>query len=194
MGRGLLGSLPFPPMLAPMRAWTWAILAMAAAVACGGEEPLGLDGGVGVDANVDGGRVPETPACAACTRQLDVDTAQCTNTFNGCSNAPNQETPYYVRCFAVDAVCYETSLDRAGACHDACGDQAQGNVERCAGDCFLNRGECHGTNLLRADACFENCSGASCVTCRSEGIAAADGCDAVAQDCANQCVRIHRGG
>lgn len=159
---------------------------------CGGDDAVGLDGGPGGGDPDSGSR--ETPACAACTRQLEVDTGQCTNNFNGCTNLPNQDTPYYVRCFAEDAVCYETSLDRAGACHDACGDMAQGNVERCTGDCFLNRGECHGTNLLRADMCFENCSGAGCATCRAQGTAAADECDRVAQGCADTCVRTHRGG
>jgi hypothetical protein len=166
-------------------AWIWMLV-----VGCGGAGTDDLDGGVpgSMDADVN------SPACKACANTLNVETGQCTTSFNQCSSVEQQPTEYYKLCFLNDAQCYDGSLDRASTCHSACGDTEQANVETCTGDCFLTRGICHTQVLDRADACFETCNGAACMICRSHGITEASDCDDTAQACADTCVATHRPG
>jgi hypothetical protein len=176
-----------------------AILAMVSllgALACGDDDPLRQDtADAGAGSRADAGDdLANRPACRACADQLTVAADRCGADTRRCIDDPTLALEAQLACFDADGRCYDGALRTAAACHEGCGDPEQADVERCTGQCFLERARCAQAALRRADGCFDTCSPATCDLCRARGELDFDACNDAAEGCAASCVRTHRPG
>jgi len=159
-------------------------IALVALLGCGDDA-----GGSTTDAgsNTD----PGSTDCSSCMGALTQTTNACSTTLDSCTNNPMNDTATHVACFQTDARCYHDALDVSAGCKRPC-DASQANVETCTSDCYLVRGNCAEAAVRANDLCLDNCSGASCILCRTQGQQDFARCDSALSTCAEVCKQRHR--